>query len=79
MPTSEACAQDTGDTRETPAIDVCHGLMADGAALRVYDPQVKQEQIYRRVPCSRLLRLSPHVSAAPGPSTSIPSSALAAG
>ena len=39
--------QDTGDTRETPAIDVCHGLISDGAQLCVYDPQVGKDQIYR--------------------------------
>ena len=32
--------QDTGDTRETPAIDVCKGLIGDGAQLNIYDPQV---------------------------------------
>lgn len=26
-----AFKKDTGDTRETPAIDVCRGLLADGA------------------------------------------------
>jgi UDPglucose 6-dehydrogenase len=26
-----AFKKDTGDTRETPAIDICRGLMADGA------------------------------------------------
>ena len=30
----------TGDTRETPAIDVCKGLLQDGAAVIIYDPQV---------------------------------------
>lgn len=39
--------QDTGDTRETPAIDVCRGLMADGARVCVYDPQVEDSQIYQ--------------------------------
>ena len=39
--------QDTGDTRETPAIDVCHGLISDGADLCVYDPQVSKDQIHR--------------------------------
>ena len=29
-----AFKKDTGDTRETPAIDVCHGLMGDGARVR---------------------------------------------
>ena len=32
--------QDTGDTRETPAIDVCKGLLRDGARCVVYDPKV---------------------------------------
>ena len=32
--------QDTGDTRETPAIDVCKGLLTDNACLNVYDPKV---------------------------------------
>ncbi|PSC76863.1 UDP-glucose dehydrogenase [Micractinium conductrix] len=42
-----AFKKDTGDTRETPAIDVCRGLMADGANLCVYDPQVEASQIYQ--------------------------------
>jgi UDPglucose 6-dehydrogenase len=41
-----AFKKDTGDTRETPAIDVCKGLMADGANLCIYDPKVDPEQIY---------------------------------
>ena len=32
--------QDTGDTRETPAIDVCKGLTADNARINIYDPKV---------------------------------------
>ncbi len=32
--------QDTGDTRETPAIDVCKGLTADNAKINIYDPKV---------------------------------------
>lgn len=35
-----AFKKDTGDTRETPAIDVCRGLLADGADLHIYDPKV---------------------------------------
>ena len=35
-----AFKKDTGDTRETPAIDVCKGLIKDGAKLAVYDPKV---------------------------------------
>lgn len=35
-----AFKKDTGDTRETPAIDVCNGLLGDQAKLSIYDPQV---------------------------------------
>ena len=37
--------QDTGDTRETPAIDVCKGLIGDNAQLHIYDPQVSNKQM----------------------------------
>lgn len=37
--------QDTGDTRETPAIDVCKGLIGDGGHLNIYDPQVSKQQM----------------------------------
>ncbi|KAK2966685.1 hypothetical protein RJ640_007970 [Escallonia rubra] len=37
--------KDTGDTRETPAIDVCRGLLRDEAQLSIYDPQVPERQI----------------------------------
>ena len=39
-------AQDTGDTRETPAIDVCKGLTQDNAKLVIYDPKVTEAQIH---------------------------------
>uniref|UniRef100_A0A453LUW5 UDP-glucose/GDP-mannose dehydrogenase C-terminal domain-containing protein n=1 Tax=Aegilops tauschii subsp. strangulata TaxID=200361 RepID=A0A453LUW5_AEGTS len=39
--------KDTGDTRETPAIDVCKGLVGDKAQVSIYDPQVTEEQIQR--------------------------------
>jgi UDPglucose 6-dehydrogenase len=41
-----AFKKDTGDTRETPAIDVCKGLLNDGAKLTVYDPKVTAAQIH---------------------------------
>jgi UDPglucose 6-dehydrogenase len=41
--------QDTGDTRETPAINVCQGLIGDGAKLCVYDPQVGKDQVLREL------------------------------
>eukprot|EP00898_Chlorokybus_atmophyticus_P003322 jgi/Chlat1/3991/Chrsp26S04069 len=44
-----AFKKDTGDTRETPAIDVCHGLLQDGASVHIYDPQVTHEQIQREL------------------------------
>ena len=40
-----AFKKDTGDTRETPAIDVCKGLMEDGADLYIYDPKVEERQV----------------------------------
>ncbi|KAI3965789.1 hypothetical protein MKX01_010746 [Papaver californicum] len=42
-----AFKKDTGDTRETPAIDVCLGLLGDKAKLSIYDPQVSEDQIRR--------------------------------
>jgi len=41
-----AFKKDTGDTRETPAIDVCKALMLEKAKLAIYDPKVSREQIY---------------------------------
>jgi len=41
-----AFKKDTGDTRETPAIDVCKSLMSEKAALSIYDPKVTREQMY---------------------------------
>ncbi|KAL9246340.1 hypothetical protein vseg_019887 [Gypsophila vaccaria] len=42
-----AFKKDTGDTRETPAIDVCKGLLGDKAQLSIYDPQVSADQIQK--------------------------------
>ncbi|KAK4775743.1 hypothetical protein SAY87_023704 [Trapa incisa] len=42
-----AFKKNTGDTRETPAIDVCKGLLGDKASLSIYDPQVTEDQIQR--------------------------------
>ncbi|KVH96190.1 UDP-glucose 6-dehydrogenase 1 [Cynara cardunculus var. scolymus] len=39
--------KDTGDTRETPAIDVCRGLLLDRAQLIIYDPKVPEAQMMR--------------------------------
>jgi len=40
-----AFKKDTNDTRETAAIAVCRDLLAEGAKVVVYDPQVPEEQI----------------------------------
>merc|ERR1719409_454709 len=41
-----AFKKDTGDTRETPAIDVCNKLLEENAMLSVFDPKVTREQMY---------------------------------
>jgi len=41
-----AFKKDTGDTRETPAIDVCKSLLDESAAIAIFDPKVSREQIY---------------------------------
>ncbi len=40
-----AFKKDTGDTRETPALDVCKGLLGDNARLSIYDPKVCSLQL----------------------------------
>jgi UDPglucose 6-dehydrogenase len=44
-----AFKKDTNDTRETAARNVCRDLLAEGARVVVYDPQVSPEQIRREV------------------------------
>jgi len=41
-----AFKKDTGDTRETPGIDVCKILMTEKAKIAIYDPKVSADQIY---------------------------------
>jgi len=41
-----AFKKDTGDTRETPAIDVCKFLSDEKAKLAIFDPKVERDQIY---------------------------------
>ena len=40
-----AFKKDTGDTRESSAINVCTQLLEEGAILNIYDPQVRKETI----------------------------------
>lgn len=42
-----AFKKDTSDTRKTPSIDVCKGLLRDDACLSIYDPKVSEDQILR--------------------------------
>ena len=35
----------TNDTRESPAIKICHELLEEGAILKIYDPKVKEKKI----------------------------------
>jgi len=41
-----AFKKDTGDTRESAAIDVCKRLINEKAQIALYDPKVSREQIY---------------------------------
>jgi len=36
---------DTNDTREAPAIRICHDLLEEGAQLAIYDPKVPAAQM----------------------------------
>jgi len=40
-----AFKKDTGDTRESSAIEVCARLLEEGAFLRIHDPKVTLEQV----------------------------------
>lgn len=48
-----AFKKDTGDTRETPAIDVCRGLIGEGAQLAIYDPKVTEDQMFKDLSLSK--------------------------
>jgi len=60
-----AFKKDTGDTRETPAIDVCRGLLADGASLAIYDPQVTEARIHEDLHLGKFEWDHPRSSAGP--------------
>lgn len=42
-----AFKKDTGDTRESPAIYICQHLLEEDAGLTIYDPKVKEEQMFK--------------------------------
>ena len=60
-------AQDTGDTRETPAIDVCKGLMADNARISIYDPKVTEAQIHNDLSLDKFMWDHPTASGTKSP------------
>jgi len=45
-----AFKKNTGDIRESPAIDVAHFLLEEGARVVVYDPKVRLEEIHELGP-----------------------------
>ncbi|EME27420.1 UDPglucose 6-dehydrogenase isoform 1 [Galdieria sulphuraria] len=60
-----AFKKDTGDTRESSAIEVCRRLLHENAILSIYDPKVQSSQILSDLGhCTRLdpLELNQHVS-----------------
>ena len=59
--------QDTGDTRETPAIDVCKGLMADNARINIYDPKVTEAQIHNDLSLDKFMWDHPRASGTKSP------------
>ena len=61
-----AFKKDTGDTRETPAIDVCKGLLGDGAELAVYDPKVERDEVFRSMSETKFAWDHPLHTRAPG-------------
>ncbi len=59
--------QDTGDTRETPAIDVCKGLLADNARINIYDPKVTEAQIHNDLSLDKFMWDHPSAGGAKSP------------
>ncbi|CAK0780677.1 UDP-glucose 6-dehydrogenase 1 [Coccomyxa viridis] len=62
-----AFKKDTGDTRETPAIDVCKGLMADNARINIYDPKVTEAQIHNDLSLDKFMWDHPSASGTKSP------------
>lgn len=56
-----AFKKDTGDTRESPAIDVCQQLLKESAILNISDPKVSEGQIVTDLGTSENVRVEPDV------------------
>lgn len=50
-----AFKKDTNDTRESAAIDICASLLDEEAELAIYDPEVKEEQIFGDLRAKKVL------------------------
>ena len=74
-----AFKKDTGDTRETPAIDVCRGLLNDGAQLSVFDPKVSHALIKSELSLSPFEWDHPHAHGASVTSAEVEKSVTCAG
>ena len=48
----------TNDTRESPAIRICKGLLEEGCNLSIYDPKVSVDQIDKDLECPPLIKLN---------------------
>lgn len=66
-----AFKKDTGDTRETPAIDVCRGLLADGADLHIYDPKVEAQHVHYELSAAKFSWDHPRVYSSASRLTSV--------
>lgn len=53
-----AFKENTGDTRQSPAITICKSLLEEGATLSIYDPKVTEVQILNDLNRSEIVNLS---------------------
>lgn len=53
-----AFKENTGDTRQSPAITVCKSLLEEGAHLSIYDPKVTETQIINDLNRSEIVNLN---------------------
>ena len=64
-----AFKKDTGDTRETPAIDVCKSLLDEKANIAIYDPKVRRPLAALEQPQAPPIAPQPHTVPSASPST----------
>ena len=53
-----AFKENTGDTRQSPAITICKSLLEEGANLSIYDPKVTETQIMNDLSRSEIVNLN---------------------